>query len=164
MRDTAAWALGRAMETLHLPGAHPPLLSDDAALHAVLGALLPALQDASCPVADKAAWALKCVAAGYEGAGEDTGTSPMSPVLQTVLQVRLTLSCKLDGPSTALSQHSRVHRLAGWVEGKPQRCTDGGAGCSLAALAPQTALMCQSHLAAMHRACRPTRRMCYWGR
>jgi hypothetical protein len=98
MRDTAAWALGRAMETLHLPGAHPPLLSDDAALHAVLGALLPALQDASCPVADKAAWALKCVAAGYEGAGEDTGTSPMSPVLQTVLQVRLTLSCKLDGP------------------------------------------------------------------
>ena len=70
MRDTAAWALGRALETLHLPHSSPALLADDAALHRVLGALLPALQDHSCVVADKAAWGLKCVAAGYEGVGE----------------------------------------------------------------------------------------------
>lgn len=97
MRDTAAWALGRALEILHLPGGSPALLADDAALHRVLGALLPALQDVNCVVADKAAWGIKCVAAGYEGVGEDeesdgaTGTSPISAFFQPVIQVRITL-------------------------------------------------------------------------
>jgi hypothetical protein len=45
-------------------------------------------------------------------------------------------------PSRGGAGHSGPFPFRESVEGNPARCTDGGAGCSLAVHAPQNALMC----------------------
>lgn len=109
VKNTTAWALGRAFEHVHgLPDVH---VLDAASLPAVVAALVESTRDLP-HVAEKACYALGQLASGYAEADPDAVSTPFSEHFPAVVQALLEAAFRGSTPQGAQQlSHAEASRL-----------------------------------------------------